>query len=241
MLFQLQVNPQFRDADHDGLIGLRGCMRYFQDAHTYFMHSINNGNDVIPEQYGAAWIYTQYHVKISRKIDYNDPLQLKQWFQPYRRPLLLTLDSTIEQRGEIVACGKIETCVFDLNRQMPRRLSSIEFPDGIAEEVENDIPSFIGLGKSAEGMTECYQKTVRVSDLDKSRHMNNLRYIEMFQDSYSGDYWSEREPQQMEIRFLSQCKEGETISVCSRVDETGIHFAALHQDGSVASTAFFCN
>ena len=56
MLFQLQVNPQFRDADHDGLIGLRGCMRYFQDAHTYFMHAIEKGNDVIPEKYGAAWI-----------------------------------------------------------------------------------------------------------------------------------------------------------------------------------------
>ena len=239
MLFQLQVNPQFRDADHDGLIGLRGCMRYFQDAHTYFMHAIEKGNDVIPEKYGAAWIYTQYHVKINRKIDYDDPLLLKQWIQPYRRPLLLTLDSTIEQRGEIVACGKIETCVFDLNRQMPRRLSSVEFPDGVAEEVDNEIPSFIGLGKSADGLEEIYQKTVRVSDLDKSRHMNNLRYIEMFQDAYSGDFWAEKEPRQMEIRFLSQCKEGETISVRSKIDETGIHFAALHQDGTVASVAFF--
>ena len=88
-------------------------------------------------------------------------------------------------------------------------------------------------------MAECYKKTVRVSDLDKSRHMNNLRYIEMFQDAYNSDFWSEKEPHQMEIRFLSQCREGETISVCSRVDDSGIHFAAMHQDGTVASTAFF--
>ena len=239
MLFQQQVYPQFRDADHDGLIGLRGYMRYFQDGHTYFMHSIEKGNDVIPEQYGAAWIYTQYHVQISRKIGYDEPMLLKQWIQPYRRPLLLTLNTTIEQQGEIISCGKIETCVFDLNRQMPRRLNSIEFPDSIAEEIENDIPPFLSLDKSADGMTEVYQKTVRVSDLDKSRHMNNLRYIEMFQDAYGSDFWSEKEPRQMEIRFLSQCKEGETISVCSKADETGIHFAALHQDGKVASVAFF--
>ncbi len=241
MLFQLQIYPQFRDADHDGLIGLRGCMRYFQDGHTYFMHAIEKGNDVIPEKYGAAWIYTQCHVKINQKIGYDEPLLLKQWIQPYRRPLLLTLDSTLEQRGEIVACGKIETCVFDLNRQMPRRLSSIEFPEGIAEEIENDIPTFLGLGKTAEGMREIYQKMVRVSDLDKSKHMNNLRYIEMFQDAYSSDFWSEKEPRQMEIRFLSQCKEGETVSVCSRYDETGVHLAALHQDGTIASAAFFGN
>lgn len=239
MLFHQTVYPQFRDADHDGLIGLRGCMRYFQDGHTYFMHAIQKGNDVIPEQYGAAWIYTQYHVKIKRKTGYDGPFLLKQWIQPYRRPLLLTLDSTLEQNGEIVAYGKIETCVFDLNRQLPRRLGSIDFPDGIAEEIENDIPDFLGLEKSADEMVECYQKTVRVSDLDKSRHMNNLRYIEMFQDSYDGDFWSKKEPHQMELRFLSQCKEGETLSVRSRVDDIGIHFVALHQDGTIASVAFF--
>lgn len=239
MLFQQQMYPQFRDADHDGFIGLRGCMRYFQDGHTYFMHAVEKGNDVIPEQYGAAWIYTQYHVQIKRKIGYDTPLLLRQWIQPYRRPLLLTLNSTIEQDGEIVASGKIETCVFDLNRQMPRRLSSIEFPDNIAEEIAHDIPSFLGLDKSTEGMTECYQKTVRVSDLDKSRHMNNLRYIEMFQDAYDSDFWAEKEPHQMEIRFLSQCREAEVISVAGRVGETGVHFAALHQDGTIASVAFF--
>ena len=239
MVFQLKVYPQFRDADHDGLIGLRGCMRYFQDGHTYFMHAIQKGNDVLPEQYGAAWIYTQYHVKINRKIGYDEPLYLKQWIQPYRRPLLLTLDSTIEQKDEIVAYGKIETCVFDLKHQLPRRLSSIDFPAEIAEEIDNDIPAFLGLEKSADEMDECYRKTVRVSDLDKSRHMNNLRYIEMFQDAYGSDFWSQKEPHQMEIRFLSQCREGETLSVCSRDDDTGTHFAALHRDGSIASVAFF--
>ena len=239
MLFQQEIYPQYRDADHDGLIGLRGCMRYFQDGHTYFMHAIEKGNDVIPERYGAAWIYTQYHVKINRKTGYDGPLLLKQWIQPYRRPLLLTLDSTLERNGEIVAYGKIETCVFDLNRQLPRRLSSIEFPDGITEEIENDIPAFLGLDKSADGMAERYRKTVRVSDLDKSRHMNNLRYIEMFQDAYESGFWSEKEPRQMEIRFLSQCREGETLSVCSREDDAGVHFAAVHQDGTLASVAFF--
>ena len=88
-------------------------------------------------------------------------------------------------------------------------------------------------------MDEIYRKTVRVSDLDKSRHMNNLRCIEMFQDAYDSDFWSEKEPQQMEIRFLSQCREGETVSVRSRIDNTGVHFAALHQDETVASVAFF--
>ena len=59
MPFAQTVMPQFRDADEDGLIGIRGCMRCFQDIHTWYMHSMNKGNDVLPEQYGAAWIYSR--------------------------------------------------------------------------------------------------------------------------------------------------------------------------------------
>ena len=63
-----------------------------------------------------------------------------------------------------------------------------------------------------------------------------MRY---FQDAYERGFWSEKEPSQMEIRFLSQCREGETLSVCSREDDAGVHFAAVHQDGTLASVAFF--
>ena len=56
MPFEQTILPQYRDADPDGLIGLKGCMHYFQDIHTYYMHSIHKGNDELPEQYGAAWV-----------------------------------------------------------------------------------------------------------------------------------------------------------------------------------------
>lgn len=45
MPFEQTILPQYRDADPDGLIGLKGCMHYFQDIHTYYMHSIHKGND----------------------------------------------------------------------------------------------------------------------------------------------------------------------------------------------------
>ena len=49
MPFHQTIYPQFRDADPDGLVGLRGAMRYFQDIHTWFFHAIDKGNDVLPQ------------------------------------------------------------------------------------------------------------------------------------------------------------------------------------------------
>lgn len=239
MPFKQIVMPQYRDADADGLIGLRGAARYFQDIHTWYFHSVEKGNDVLPEKYGAGWIYTRYHISLRKKMDYSGPVQLTAWMEPYRRPVLVHMNMTIEQGGAMAACGKIESCVFSLTRRRPLRLSSVEFPENFAEEIANDIPGFIGLGKNAENMDERYKRTVRVSDLDKMGHMTNLRYIEMFQDAYDSAFWKQLMPTEMEVVFISQCMEGETLSVRSRVEESGVYLAAVHADDTVASVAAF--
>ena len=239
MPFEQTFQPQFRDADADGLIGLKGAMHYFQDIHTWFMRSIHKGNDEIPEKYGSAWVYTRCIVSLSRKIDYTDRITLKAWMEPYRQPVLVNIDMLLSQHGEVAAMGKIENCVFSLERQRPQRLSAIEFPDGIPEDIPNCIPDFIRLDKTAENMTERYVRPVRYSDIDKSSHMNNLRYIDMFQDAYDKDFWNRFGARRMEICFLSQSREGETLSVRSRREENAVYMAAVHADGRLAAVCLF--
>ena len=119
MPFVQKDMPQYHYADDDGLIGFRGIMHYFQNVHTWHLHSVNKGNDVIPQQYGAGWIYTRYHVCMRRKIDYGDELTLKAWMEPYRQPVLVKENVEIYQHGKLAACGKLESCVFSLTRQRP--------------------------------------------------------------------------------------------------------------------------
>ena len=239
MPFVQTFQPQYRDADPDGLIGLKGAMHYFQDIHTWFMHSIHKGNDELPDKYGSAWVYTRYLVSLTQKIDYTDSITLDAWMEPYRQPVLVNVNMILRQHGHVAAMGKIENCIFSLERQRPQRLSAIEFPEGIPEEIPNSIPEFIRLEKTAEGMTEKYTRTVRCSDLDKSNHMTNLRYIDMFQDAYDKAFWNQFSAKQMEICFLSQCREGEALSVRSREAGRTIYMAAVHADESIAAICLF--
>ena len=231
--------PQYHYADDDGLIGLRGAMHYFQNIHTWHLRSIDKGNDILPQKYEAGWIYTRYHVALKQKMDYRGELTLRAWMEPYRQPVLVNEDVEIMQHGKITACGKMECCVFSLSRQRPMRLTAIDFPDCFAEAVPNHIPDFLGIEKTADNMEERYLRTVRTSDLDVNRHMNNLRYIEMFQDAHDSAFWRDFTPNEMEICFVSQCREGEKISVLSKPENNTIHLAALHQDGRIASVAEF--
>jgi len=239
MPFTQAIQPQFRDADEDGLIGLRGCMRYFQDIHTWYMHDIDKGNDVLPERYGAAWVYTRYRLRVFHKLDYTEPATLTTWMEPYRQPVLVKQNLLIHQHGTVAAQGKLESVVFNLVRQRPLKLTAIDFPEGMPEAIDNDIPDFLPLEKTAEGMEERYRRIVRVSDLDKSRHMTNLRYIEMFQDAHDSDFWQAFCADEVQINFLTQCREGETLSVRSRMDSNKLYMAALHEDGKLAAIAAF--
>ena len=239
MPFEQTFQPQYRDADADGLIGLKGAMHYFQDIHTWFMHSLHKGNDELPEKYGSAWVYTRYLVSLSQKIDYTEPITLQTWMEPYRQPVLVNLDMLLTQHGAIAAMGKVESCIFSLERQRPQRLSAVEFPEGVPEEIPNRVPDFIPLEKTAEGMTEAYIRTVRYSDLDKNNHMTNLRYIDMFQDACDQAFWAQFSPRQMELCFLSQSREGETLSVRTRVEENAVHMAAVHADERIAAVCLF--
>ena len=231
--------PQYHYADDDGLIGLRGAMYYFQNIHTWHLHSIDKGNDVLPQKYEAGWIYTRYHVVLKQKMDYRGELTLRAWMEPYRQPVLVNENIEILQHGKIAACGKLECCVFSLARQRPLRLTAVDFPENFAEDVPNDIPDFLGIEKTADGTEERYIRTVRASDLDVNRHMNNLHYIAMFQDACDSSFWRDFSPKEMEICFMSQCKEGEAISVRSKMAGDAVHFAALHQNGQIASVADF--
>ena len=239
MPFEQTILPQYRDADPDSLIGLKGCMHSFQDIHTYYMHSIHKGNDELPEQYGAAWVYTRYHVSLKHKLDYTDSAQLSTWMEPYRQPVLVNLNFILRQHGRIAATGRLENCVFSLVRQRPLRLSAIDFPENFTEDIPHDIPDFVGLDKSTAGMAGRYRRTVRMSDLDKSSHMTNLRYIDMFQDAYSAAFWKAFDPVEMEISFFSQCREGEELAILSREEENAVYLAAVHADGQIASAAMF--
>ena len=129
----------------------------------------------------------------------------------------------IRQNDVLMAQGRLESCVMSLEKRMPLRLQAVDFPPGLAEDIPHGIPEFRKLKKDTEGMRMRYRRTVRVSDLDKSRNMTNLRYIEMFQDACDSAFWEVFRPKEMEIRFLrtSLCSGRGSSAAIISAGETG--------------------
>lgn len=235
MVFEKDYMPQFREADESGFVGVRGYLAYFQDVATHFMHNLGKGNDVLPEAYGICWMYTKYKLHIEKEADFSDVLHLETWIEKKKPSILINQALTISRKGEIYAQGHVESCLYDMRKKRLTRPEAVDFPAAAA--IERTLERAVQFGKIAKTITDMeysYTYKVRYTDLDKSRHMTNLRYISLLLDAFDSDFYRRNRVTDFEIHYLSQCFEGEEIKIYKKEETQGIRLIGTHLDGAIA-------
>ncbi len=245
-LYIEEAVPKFRDAEADGLLGIRGYFNLFQDLACIHMYQYDLGNDKLPERTGCAWIFTKYKLHVYKKSDFDTKLRMETWLEPVCSPLLVNRGMWVSAGDELYAAGRVETCPFNLREQKLVRLSEIGFRDDISFGREDGLSRFSRMGRFMDDLVFRYEHVVRYTDLDKSMHMNNIKYVDMFLNVFSSEYFRTHFVSEMEVQFRSQCFEGERLRVFSKeeggLDEEGkktsvTRLHALKDDGSVASVS----
>lgn len=237
MIFEKDHVPQFRDADRDGLVGLRGYMNYFQDMATNYMHNIQKGNDMLPEKYGIVWMYTKYKMQINRKVDFSGELNMKTWIPEGRSPAVVRQNLLISRDGEKCASGCVESCLYDVSKKRLARLKEIVFPADVAESMEPDIRGFQKMPVDLGRMEFVYAHQVRYTDLDKTGHMTNLKYVDLFLNVFDSRFFEGFQMKEFELHFLDQCFEGDAVCVYKKRLNGGILLAAAHNGGVPCAAA----
>ena len=96
---------------------------------------------------------------------------------------------------------------------------------------------FQKLPVETDGMEYAYEHQVRYTDLDKSGHMTNLKYVDLFLNAFSSEFWDGFQIGEFELHFLDQCFEGEVIHVYKKVEDKMIILLAVHENMSVCAVA----
>ncbi len=235
MVFTSDSLPQFRDAGVNGLVGLRGYYNYLQDMITQYMHSIDKGNDKIPEKYGITWIVTRYRLNVYKESDYDAPLHMETWIEPGSTRARIHMGVTIYRKQELCAAARTECCLMDLKTRRLTGMDAIELPEDLAEEKELPVQPFTRFSSDRTGFIPVYTYTVRYTDLDKTRHMTNLKYIDLLMNAYDSQFYLTHVVTDFEIRYETQCFEGEELQVFVRENQDHYDLLGVKEDGSIAS------
>lgn len=110
----------------------------------------------------------------------------------------------------------------------------IDYPMNQADERTISLDPFSRFPKKIADMDYRYTYTVRYTDLDKSRHMNNLLYINLFLNAFDLEFFEENRITDFEIHYLNQCFYMEDIEVYAKQEEDRILLAGMKKDGTLA-------
>ena len=236
MIYEIDYLPRFRESSHDGLVGLRGYMDYFQDIAAGQYHKLGKDNSYIHQQYGAAWLYSKYKLKIYDKTDFDRELRISAWIS--RLDSVRSWQEMEIHRGDELICeGRLESCLIDLSDLSIARTERIELPDGLTVDRMTSVGAFTRRLRFTEGCEKVYTHTVRYSELDNNRHMNNLHYIDMFMNAFDMEYYDEHNVTDFEIHYLAQAYEGDELDVYRTDSEDGYRLFAVKNDGTVVAAA----
>jgi acyl-ACP thioesterase len=67
--------------------------------------------------------------------------------------------------------------------------------------------------------------------------MNNVNYVRTVLGCFSCEELARMDIRSLDLQFLNQCYEGETVSIRRRMTEQGMELAVLNGEGKTAFTA----
>ena len=229
MQFERDIAPQYRESGADGLVGLKGYMCYSQDVATWHMHEHDLGNDVLIDKFGIAWMYTKCKIKIYKKADFSGYLKAETGMTKADK-VRMHRDFRISRAGETFALGRMESCLYNIKENKLCRLEDIDYPD-LGLDTPFDGLEFSKLKKDISGMKKIYSQKVLYTDLDKSRHMNNLHFVDLFLNAFPPEYFDKNFISEFELHFTAQAYYGNILDVYLKNEDYANVMAATDETG----------
>ena len=146
----------------------------------------------------------------------------------------------IMKDGEVYINGITEWVIIDATSRTLRKVETTSYPNDIDWIQEKSIEEKFRRFK--DDFTEedfIYKRLVRSGDIDVTHHTNNVTYITMLLDTFSVKELESKQWEGIEVSYLNESFEGETLSIYRKQREDGYSFSIKKEDGKVVLMAFF--
>ena len=112
------------------------------------------------------------------------------------------------------------------------------YPDSDFSIAPPDDEPFTRMGKKFDESEFLGEYRIRSIDIDRGGHMNNVNYVRAMLGCFSCAKLAEMDIRELDMQFLLQCYEGETIRFVKRPSENALmEVGALNKEGQVCFLA----
>lgn len=190
---------------------------------------------------GVAWVLSRLHLEMQRWPTSDERIVIETWPEAANRLFTERRFEVFDASNTSIGTASTLWLILDLERRRPVRL-----PAHVVERLGKlglgSEPRRFGDLATPDPVNRELAFTVRRSDLDSAEHVNNTSYVEWAIEAVPDEVWSGNELAELEIQFVSECHQGQTV--LSRSQQVGRgedievrHQLLRHEDNSEVARA----
>ena len=230
---EMRVMPSM--CDENSLMSIPAMLDMFQDMAGIHAESVGIGALEL-ENKGLFWIVSKIRLRVNSRPLVQEMLEATTWIQPADR-VSCERDWSISKDGEQTAYVRSIWAALRRDNFRPGHMADF-YPDAdFTMAPPDDIP-FARMGKKFEGAETLGEYRIRSIDIDRGGHMNNVNYVRAMLGCFTCAQLAEMNISELDMQFLLQCYEGETLRFVKRPSENGLmEVGALNEEGQVCFMA----
>jgi medium-chain acyl-[acyl-carrier-protein] hydrolase len=199
------------DVDFTRRATLTSLSRYFLEAAWNHAEAMGVGFEYMRRQ-GKGWVLSRLLCEVREYPVWRSQVTLRTWPRATEALFAMRDFEMVNGAGNRLAAGSSAWLVLDATTRRPQRLQKL-------------LPHLTGLKHKAalgrdpaklpkaETWTHGSSAVVRYTDIDVNRHVNSSRYVSWILDTYPSSYHSDHAVRVLEINYLGETLEGESLSV----------------------------
>ncbi len=226
--YRIKKSVDVHDVDYNGVARTSAILQYLQSAAEAQLTENGMSYDELKGQ-GRAFILSKIRLEVTSALGVGIPVSAIT-FPCDSRGYSFLRCFALECDGKIVARAASLWALIDTDNRSLVRVNDFEL--GLDTLPANDlVPERIRL---PENMSRVGEYTVRYSDIDRNRHMNNTRYPDIYSHFLPLD---KKMITNITVSYLNEAKMGDTLTVMRGEEDGAFYFRTLLPSGKINSEA----
>lgn len=216
--------------DMNDRLSAKSILNIFQDAAGIHADKIGVGYETMLAK-NLYWILSRVKFDVFKMPVPNQKVVVETWPHEKGRIDFDRDFKVLSDDGETLVIGTSKWCVIDTETRSLQRTENVNY-DGEVCPDKNYEERFGKIVVPNDCLVQKFVHTVRFSDLDHNKHMNNTNYALLSTNAIDDNIYSH-----FEINFLSECLLGDEIVVSSAKTEDA-EFVSGSVGDKIVFTAF---
>lgn len=204
--------------DFNGSLKLSSLFTYFQDIAGLHSENLNMGMETLYENHNVLWVLARIRVDIIRYPLLNEEIIIDTWPQEPDRVGFARDFLVRDIQGNILAKAVSTWVIIDVNTRRLKKTKSVYtgYPPTVKERA---IDCKLGNLKPRGPLEMVYKRTVRYSDIDVNKHLNNSKYVDFIMDCFSLKDHEKYSIKSIEVNYSKEALPGDSIIIYKDISE----------------------